>query len=90
MVELEVDFKSRKPEPVHPAGLRSINMTIGELAEVSGIPASTLRYWERIKVLPRAHRVSGQRRYQTEAKYLVAVLRLAKHAGSRFPKCAGW
>ena len=38
-------------------------MTIGELAAESGMPASTIRYWERIGVLPKPARVSGQRRY---------------------------
>ena len=37
-------------------------MTIGELAAQSGPPASTIRYWERIGVLPKPPRVSGQRR----------------------------
>jgi DNA-binding transcriptional MerR regulator len=58
-----------------------ILMTIGELSARSGVPASTLRYWERIKVLPKAQRVSGQRRYQPEASDIVAVLRLAKACG---------
>jgi len=56
-------------------------MTIGELSAKSGVPASTLRYWERIKVLPRPLRISGQRRYQAEAFNLVAVLLLAKACG---------
>lgn len=56
-------------------------MTIGELSAVSGVPASTLRYWERVKVLPKTMRVSGQRRYQPEAIHLVAVLQLAKGCG---------
>lgn len=56
-------------------------MTIGELSAQSGVPASTLRYWERMKVLPKAMRASGQRRYQPEAVSLVAVLLLAKACG---------
>ena len=31
-------------------------MTIGELSDKSGVPASTLRYWERIGVLPKTMR----------------------------------
>jgi hypothetical protein len=49
-------------------------MTIGELSAKSGVPASTLRYWERMKILPKPMRISGQRRYQPEAFNLVAVL----------------
>lgn len=56
-------------------------MTIGELSAKSGVPASTLRYWERMKVLPKPVRVSGQRRYQSEAVNLVTVLLLAKACG---------
>lgn len=56
-------------------------MTIGELSAKSGVPASTLRYWERMKILPKPMRVSGQRRYQPEADNLVAVLLLAKACG---------
>ena len=56
-------------------------MTIGELSAASGVPASTLRYWERMRVLPNAMRVSGQRRYQRESVHLVAVLVLAKACG---------
>jgi len=56
-------------------------MTIGQLSDKTDVPASTLRYWERIGVLPKTMRVSGQRRYQPEAVHLVAVLRLAKACG---------
>ncbi|MCC5625657.1 MerR family transcriptional regulator [Nostoc sp. CHAB 5715] len=58
-------------------------MTIGELASKSGIPASTIRYWERIGVLPPALRVSGQRRYAQDAIYRLAVLKLAQVCGFR-------
>ncbi len=61
-------------------------MTIGELSEQSGVPASTLRYWEQNKVLPKAMRVSGQRRYSPETKNLIAVLRLAKACGFSLPE----
>jgi len=61
-------------------------MTIGELALSTGTPASTLRYWERMKVLPRPTRVSGQRRYGPEAVDLVAVLRLAQACGFSLPE----
>lgn len=56
-------------------------MTIGELAAESGMPASTIRYWERIGVLPKPLRVSGQRRYAPDAVQRLAVLRLAQACG---------
>jgi MerR family redox-sensitive transcriptional activator SoxR len=58
-------------------------MTIGELAAESGLPASTIRYWERISVLPKAPRVNGQRRYRSDAVYTLSVLRLAQACGFR-------
>lgn len=61
-------------------------MTIGELSTSTGIPSSTLRYWERIKVLPKAMRVSGQRRYSSEAVELIGVVKLAQSCGFSLPE----
>lgn len=58
-------------------------MTIGELATESGLPASTIRYWEKVGVLPKPARVSGQRRYSEDAVQRLAVLRLAQACGFR-------
>jgi MerR family transcriptional regulator, redox-sensitive transcriptional activator SoxR len=58
-------------------------MTIGELALKTGVPASTIRYWERIQVLPTPARVSGQRRYPDDSIHRLAVLRLAQACGFR-------
>jgi MerR family redox-sensitive transcriptional activator SoxR len=58
-------------------------MTIGDLSAQSGVPASTIRYWERIGVLPRAARVSGRRRYSPAAVHRLALLRLAQACGFR-------
>lgn len=56
-------------------------MTIGELARRSGTPATTLRYYEREGLLPRAERVGGQRRYSAEIELQLAAINLAKAAG---------
>src|SRR5688572_22647711 len=58
-------------------------MTIGELSAVSGLPASTIRYWERIGVLPKPTRAGGQRRYSANDAQRLAVLRLAQACGFR-------
>jgi len=58
-------------------------MTIGELASKTGVPASTIRYWERIRVLPVPARVSGQRRYPDDSIHRLAVARLAQACGFR-------
>jgi DNA-binding transcriptional MerR regulator len=47
------------------------------------MPASAIRYWERIGVLPAPMRISGQRRYAPEAVSRLAVLRLAQACGFR-------
>ena len=58
-------------------------MTIGELAAEGGLPASTIRYWEKIGVLPQPVRAGGQRRYSADAVQRLAVLRLAQACGFR-------
>jgi MerR family transcriptional regulator, redox-sensitive transcriptional activator SoxR len=65
-------------------------IAIGELARESGVPASTIRYWEQVGVLPRALRVSRQRRYRRqESLERLAVLRLAQLCGFRLEEMRG-
>jgi MerR family transcriptional regulator, redox-sensitive transcriptional activator SoxR len=63
-----------------------VPVTIGELSKSCGLPASTLRYWERVGVLPKASRIGGQRRYPSEVVNMVAVLKLAKACGFSLPE----
>lgn len=56
-------------------------MMIGELEVKTGVPASTIRFWERIGVLPKPARVNGQRRYGAEAVHRLAMRRLAQACG---------
>jgi MerR family redox-sensitive transcriptional activator SoxR len=49
----------------------------------AGVPASTIRYWERIGVLHASTRTIGQRRYPPAALQQLAVLRLARSCGFR-------
>ncbi|ANE81899.1 Fe-S cluster assembly protein HesB [Mycobacterium adipatum] len=56
-------------------------MTIGTLAERTGVPASAIRYWERHGLLPAPERRSGQRRYPPEAVERITLLRKCQHAG---------
>jgi MerR family redox-sensitive transcriptional activator SoxR len=58
-------------------------MTIGELSTRSNVPASTIRYWEQIGILPKPARTAGQRRYTEAALDRIAVLRLAQACGFR-------
>lgn len=54
---------------------------IGEIARQAGVAPSTIRYYERIGLLPPAPRVSGKRRYQADILKKLGVIRLAKMAG---------
>ncbi|WP_189914304.1 MerR family transcriptional regulator [Kitasatospora xanthocidica] len=58
-----------------------MRMTIGRLAELTKVPASAIRYWERHGLLPAPERESGQRRYPPEAAERITVLRTCQQAG---------
>jgi DNA-binding transcriptional MerR regulator len=55
-------------------------MSIGEVAARTGIPASTLRYYEDVGLLPPPDRINGQRRYDESIVRLLAVIQVAKQA----------
>ena len=55
--------------------------TIGEVATQSGVPASTIRYYEEIELLPPAARVNGRRRYDEAILPKLNIIRLAQQAG---------
>ena len=61
-------------------------LTIGEVAAMAGLQASTLRYYESIGLLPPAKRVSGQRRYTTAILSILAVIQMAKEASFSLPE----
>ncbi|MFF0299024.1 MerR family transcriptional regulator [Kitasatospora sp. NPDC004614] len=56
-------------------------MTIGQLAEITGVPASAIRFWERHGLLPAPERQSGQRRYPPQAAERITLLRKFQQAG---------
>jgi DNA-binding transcriptional MerR regulator len=56
-------------------------MTIGQLAGETGVPTSTIRFWERKGLLAPDRRQSGQRRYTPDAVRSVAMLRLLQEVG---------
>ncbi|MFG2913081.1 MerR family transcriptional regulator [Kitasatospora sp. NPDC048298] len=58
-----------------------MRVTIGRLAEITKVPASAIRYWERHGLLPAPERESGQRRYPPEAAERITVLRTCQQAG---------
>src|SRR3954452_10562247 len=56
-------------------------LTISEVARPAGLRASAIRYYERIRILPAARRVSGQRRYEMSAVYRLVGVREGDGAG---------
>lgn len=62
------------------------DLTIGEVARLSGFRASAIRYYERLGILPRAGRVSGQRRYSGGVLDRLAVIQFARFTGFKLPE----
>jgi DNA-binding transcriptional MerR regulator len=56
-------------------------MTIGELSWRTGLPSSTIRYYERERLLPSPPRVATRRVFAEDAVAQLAVVRLAREAG---------
>ncbi|HWF27245.1 MAG TPA: MerR family transcriptional regulator [Mycobacterium sp.] len=56
-------------------------LTIGEVAAEAGVAATTLRYYERIGLVPAPVRLGGQRRYDDAVLARLEVIRLCKSAG---------
>ncbi len=56
-------------------------MTIGEVARLSGLRTSAIRYYESEGLLPQAERVSGRRRYGADVLQRLAVIGLSQQAG---------
>ena len=56
-------------------------LTISGVARQVGLQASAIRYYERIGLLPRPPRMSGQRRYDTTVLYRLAIIQRARQLG---------
>lgn len=61
--------------------MEDAELTIGQVSIKAGIAASAIRYYERVGVLPKAERVSGQRRYGPDALQRLATIDVAQRAG---------
>lgn len=57
------------------------NLSIGEVAQLSGKAASSIRYYEEIGLLEPPERVSGRRRYPPTVVRTLAVIETAQRAG---------
>ena len=56
-------------------------LSIGAVARATGLPASTLRYYEKAGLLPAPPRKSRQRRYDDRVFARIDIVRLALDAG---------
>jgi MerR family transcriptional regulator, redox-sensitive transcriptional activator SoxR len=56
-------------------------MKIGEIASQAGVSVDTVRFYERVGVLPPPERVSGQRRYHRDVLDRLAIIDVAQRAG---------
>jgi MerR family transcriptional regulator, redox-sensitive transcriptional activator SoxR len=56
-------------------------LTIGELAADTGLPTSTLRYYDRIGLIPATSRSGGQRRYDPKVIQRVRAVTLCQRSG---------
>lgn len=59
----------------------SSGLTIGEVARRADVPSTTLRYYERVGLLPSPARSGGQRRYDETILARLEVIRMCKLAG---------
>ena len=55
--------------------------TIGQVAELFGLPISTLRYYDKQGLFPRMQRVSGIRRFSETEREALRVIECLKKAG---------
>src|SRR5215831_3108716 len=63
-------------------GARANRMTIGELSQLTGVNIETIRYYEKIKVLPLAARAeNGRRVYGPTEKRILAFVRRSRELG---------
>jgi MerR family transcriptional regulator, redox-sensitive transcriptional activator SoxR len=61
--------------------LDGTRLTIGEVARRCGLATSTIRYYERIGLLPPPYRESGQRRYEDDVLGTLSLIGVAQQAG---------
>lgn len=64
-------------------------VTITAVAREAGVRLSTLRYYERIGLLPSARRVAGRRRYDVCALKRLELIAYAKRAGFSLAQIQG-
>jgi Predicted transcriptional regulators len=54
------------------------DLSISDIARVFGLRTSAIRYYEQIAILPPPKRKNGQRRYDNDALFRLAVVQRAR------------
>jgi MerR family redox-sensitive transcriptional activator SoxR len=85
MLQLQVDFNASTFSQLFCSRYLTIGgmaqFSISEVARQAGLRPSAIRYYEQVKILLPPRRVSGQRRYDMDVLYQLAVVRRAQEAG---------
>jgi MerR family redox-sensitive transcriptional activator SoxR len=58
-----------------------MTLSIGEVVKLSDVPASTLRYYEQVGLIPTTSRNNGQRRYTTDILQRIQIIKMAQQSG---------
>ena len=61
--------------------LELLELTIGEVARRAGVATSSIRYYERVGLLPEPERSRGQRRYRADVLGRLGFIGVAQSAG---------
>lgn len=71
--------------------MASATLRIGQLAERAGVSADTIRYYERLGLLPKPHRtLSGYREYSETLVHRIALVRNAMRFGFSLREIGGF
>jgi DNA-binding transcriptional MerR regulator len=69
--------------------LADAELSIGALAAAAGVPTSTVRYYDRLGLLPADARRSGQRRYSQASLRRLVFIGMLQDAGLALDEIAG-
>jgi len=58
-----------------------MSLRISDVAKQTGLRPSAIRYYEQMGILPPAHRISGQRRYDVTVLHRLTVIQRARQTG---------
>lgn len=89
MVQLHVEVKSSYPEAMDRASTAAQEMSVGELAERSGVTGSTIRYWESRGLLESRRTLGNQRRFDLSALTRARFIRWSQRVGMALDEVHG-